>query len=671
MRDRSLHDLNRGWAILAVTREERPGALDAEREMIDQLKNAGLTVEQARTLTRILRDSASSGELAEIVAGLEERVDALCLSLARVEKSLRLADIRTFLKNRARKRAAHPTLPQLFTIDLICSDDPDLASVTRPELYLDDKGLEAQYARTLPQVGAIRRAGKTLNALAFRLSGKLARRYAERLKLPVNLLREAWFHSILMEVWHVVAARHIARRIAVSAAGEPVIIPIGGVSLPYLSHGAESRKIDRFYIAAELQRRGVPVAFVCSDPELLKRVRSGEPGYLRFEPFKDLWVPAPLPGPPLEPSGEERVAVIGAGIRGVNQILARHPDALRVQSGYVFDPAFGTPEAAVVDTNHLPVALTFPLYAEDDEDVSVRDLVLLSTTLTHSDLGEYLCVALGGATAAATQRARELVQRHRLTEAHVCEHAFYESAIVANAVKESGGRVVLWPHSFNPAFPEFRLPGTVDAVNCVLESGAATWRARLPDAEVSVIPNFWLPRYQGPQPASPAEPLTVVVICNEFGYTGIDYMNRWILEVTYRRLFRRLRALAPDVRYTVRPRSQPGLNWVWRVAGRPPSFPHTPDPPLLIDFPNMVFLFIGLMSSAIFEGICRGIPALYVREDPTVTEYVMPDMPECLPTGDVAFIEEEILKCRDAAYREALIRRQAAWYEIETGGAAT
>jgi hypothetical protein len=338
-----------------------------------------------------------------------------------------------------------------------------------------------------------------------------------------------------------------------------------------------------------------------------------------------------------------------------------------MQSGYVFDPAFGVPEIGVTDPGRLPVALTFPLQPDDEGVLPGDDMILLSTTLNHTDLGEYMMIAMGGATAVTTERARELAERYNLMEAHICDHAFYEAAIVANVVKERGGRVVLWPHSFNPAVPEFRPPGTVDEVNCVLESGAKLWRAQLPDAKVTVIPNFWLPSYRGPQPASEADPLTVVVICNEYGYAGVDHMNRWILEISYRRLLHRLPALAPDVRYVVRPRSQSNLNWVWRVAGRPPVFPHTQDPPLMVDYPNMVFLFVGLMSSAIFEGICRGIPALYLREDPTVTEYVMPEMPDCLPIGDITHIEGEIQKCRDAAYREALIRRQADWYRSEIG----
>ena len=57
-----------------------------------------------------------------------------------------------------------------------------------------------------------------------------------------------------------------------------------------------------------------------------------------------------------------------------------------------------------------------------------------------------------------------------------------------------------------------------------------------------------------------------------------------------------------------------------------------------------------------------------MREDPQVVEYVLTDIPDCLPVGDVAFIEQEILKCRDADYRRALVERQAAWYQSQMAG---
>ena len=621
--------------------------------MNDDLKRAGLTPGQAEAVQKLLDDR---------LAALQHQVDSLSAALSELEKPKRLAEIAAMLTARARRRAEHPRARRAFVIDLLCSAEPDMKGLTRESLYLDDGALDREYDHTLVRIGAVRKPEIFLNKLTFRLLDRLVRRYAPQLEISERTLREAWHHAVMMEVWHVVAARHIARRIAASAAGGLVVFPLSSLTAAYLSHGIDARGVDRFYLAAELQRRGVPVVF------LWKAGEGGLPTHLRFAPHRDLWAPSPIPLPPQAPARPGgRAVLVGAGIRGIAQITSRHPDLLRIRSNYVFDSAFGQADEEVFDRRHLPVTLSFPL-AEDAAAGLPDGVTLLTTALFETDLGHYLFVALGGATASAAAMARDMVARHNLTEAHVCDHPFFESALVANAVQEAGGRVVLWPHSFNPAVPEFRPAGTVDAVYCVIEASAALWRRHHPDATVTVLPNFWLPPYAGPRPADPEKPLTVVVIANEYGAASIDYMDKWSLEVTYRRLFPRLEALGPEVDFTVRPRSQRGLNWLWRLAGLPPRFPHTQSPPMLVDQPNMVFLIVGLMSSALFEGICRGIPVLYLRQDPDVQEYVMPEMPDCLPVGDVAFIEGEIGKCRDPAYRRALIERQAAWYEAETGG---
>ena len=617
--------------------------------------------------------------LEERIAALEAAVRLLTEAsessgdvLEMLHAAHRVAEMRAFLAAQPARVPPAAGGQAGFLIEVICTTDIDLARITRPDLILDDTGLRRLYAQSLPGIGAIpaNDTGLAIEGLTARLSLRLAKRFAARLKLPVELLNEAWAHTIWMELWQLLAARHLARRLAATTSGQPVVIPLRTTRFAYLSHGAENenRGVSLFYLAAELQRRGVAVAFALIDPDLAASAQAQGTLALRFEPYRDLWLPNALPETAPAPGEQPRGALVGAGIRGIGHVLARYPDLLKIQSSYVFDPAFGSPEENVVDLHHLPVALTLPLSGAGDREAAGSSQVL-SIALPNSNLGEYLNAALGGATVAASRRADELVVRHRLTEVHICDHPFFESAILAHAVRARGGKVSLWPHGCNPVLPWLRRPGTVETVYSPLASMGEVWKARLPGTRVEVVPYLWLPKYSAPRPYDPAEPLSVVIVSAEISSVGLDVMNRPGIESIYRRLFKHLGEMAPEVHFTCRPRSQGNLNWLWRLAGHAPDFSYSQLIPTLIDLPNMVFLFVGQLSSAVYEGIGRGIPVLYVREDQAVEEYAVTALPECLPAGDVDFILGEVRKCLDPVYRQALTERQVAWYDADMGSA--
>jgi hypothetical protein len=315
----------------------------------------------------------------------------------------------------------------------------------------------------------------------------------------------------------------------------------------------------------------------------------------------------------------------------------------------------------LVDPDHLPVALQLPFQRVEGGGPFGA---FLSGALPHGDLGAFLMSVMAGVVSYALIRTREFVRQHNITEAHICEHPFFESAILAHAVREAGGKVICWPHGWGLSWWGLpRLPGTVDEVYSVDESGAKEWRKQLPDAKVRVISDLYMPRYKGPRPAILSEPLNVVLIGNSYANDRLPLINRASLEQISRKLFRALGQLPPDVKWTYRPRGTEELQWQWALAGHPPDFPYTQVPPVLIDLPNMVFLFPGLLSSALIEAIGRGIPSLIAREDPTIEDYIGCEHPPTVPTGDVDFIITEILRCRDPIYRNQLHEQQVAWCE--------
>lgn len=616
-----------------------------------------------------MSEQPPEGDLPAIVKRLEARIAELEGEVRVLSRRHDREEIRAYLFSLARQDG--PTGPsRSFRIDVICAEGLDIKTLTRPGLFLDAATITEYFARPSSRVGVIpgNRLVRFLMGSAQRLAGRLARRYGEKLALSADFLREAWFYGIYLELWQLIPARHLARRLAAIHDGDPIILPLDKLTLRYLSHGAELNGVELLYLSAELQRLGVPVAFACSDPAVTAAaVRDGEIR-LQLSPYQEIWMLPSLPDMPADPSGKDRAALVGAGIRGIAHLLSEVPNPLKIQSAFVMDPAFGAPQEAAMDFGHMPVALNLPLRSSAGAAGTSRAAPVLSTTLPHSDLGDYLVTLVGGATQAAYARAKRLVERHRLTEAHICDHPFFESALISHAVKEKGGRVVLWPHSFNASMPKFRRPGAVDEVNAVLAPGAELWRNRLPAAQVNVIPNLWLPPCLPPRAAVAGEPVSAVIISSEVASFGRHFlMDRRAIEATFKSLFGMFDRLKPDIRPYYRARSQINLQWLWTLAGRPApaDFPSAPDGPATIDLPNMVFMFVGQLSSALYEGIVRGIPALYVREGDAFDDYL--DMggglPDCLPTGGERFISEELLRCKDPAYRQAMADRQRAWYE--------
>lgn len=637
---------------------------------LEELKEAGFADEQAALLNRIVASVQS--DLASVQSRLQRKIQVM--EAENRALSATLADYRALLSapDLVRRRAAiasylsgqqrrFDSSRQPIAFDFICTDLADPSSLTRRDLFLDEAALTRHYADTSDRLGWVKanQAMNFINRLAFRLSQRLGRRFATRLNLPADLLVEAFFYSVWSELCRIIPARHLARQIARHAVGECVVIPLSSLTFFYLA----GRDFEPFWLAAELQRRKVPVAFVYSDTGIAEAAKAEGRLVLRFEPNKETWTVPKFADPSGDPPPAGRAAVVGAGIRGFSYIMRQLGDPLRIHSPYIMDRSFGAPDEAVIDRNHLPVALTIPILRQGEE-ADAGSMIFLACRLPHGDLGEYLLTVLGGVIVAALAHAREVVKRHGLTEAHICDHPFIESAVLAQAVRENGGKVALWPHGWGPSWRTFLRPqGSVDRIYCLDQPAAAVWRQQLPGVPVKVISNLYLPRYSHPRQVVASEPLTVIVIGNEVVFDRTPIIDRKPLEDSYRRLFRALTAMEPEVHWLCRPRSTANLNWLWSLAGNSPDFRYTTHAPMVVNAPNMLFLFPAQLSSAIFEGLGRGIPSLLVREDETVEDYVGVDIPPCLPAGSVEDTVQEITRCLDPGYRQSLLDRQLGWYE--------
>lgn len=85
---------------------------------------------------------------------------------------------------------------------------------------------------------------------------------------------------------------------------------------------------------------------------------------------------------------------------------------------------------------------------------------------------------------------------------------------------------------------------------------------------------------------------------------------------------------------------------------------------MAIERPNLIYVTVSFGSTALLEGLSRGIPCMIVREFP-IEDYTGID-PKFIPVADVKAIVDQIAQCRDLGKLEALARRELAWYARET-----
>ncbi|MEA3502016.1 MAG: hypothetical protein U9R47_04520, partial [Actinomycetota bacterium] len=89
--------------------------------------------------------------------------------------------------------------------------------------------------------------------------------------------------------------------------------------------------------------------------------------------------------------------------------------------------------------------------------------------------------------------------------------------------------------------------------------------------------------------------------------------------------------------------------------------------PLRIDLPNMLFVSMSKGSSALIEGLSRGIPGVVVRDFP-VRDYTTLDE-DTFPTGTRADMIDVIASCFEPGGYEQLLEHELNYSaaELEAG----
>ncbi len=551
----------------------------------------------------------------------------------------------------ARRASCHFRLPLL-----------DARTLTRPNLFLDKAKLDELFSKIGGGVGAIPAhvGSRFTQTVARRMAVRLGRQFASGLDVPAQALAEAWFFPLWCELCTLIPIRHLARHIARLAGSDPVLVPLSETGGTYLSYWDQS-SLEPFLLVSEIRRAGTPALLVIDGNAGLTSWAGGGSFTYRLNPHP-LWTIPPL-SRPAKVNGKK--AVVQAGMRGQQHVLARVGDPFLVQSGFA-GSSQEFHETLLKHAAPLPaIELTFLRDAQSG--LRFAPLQHFSCRLPRTSLRDWLHFAIGPRTKTAAEEARRLVAEYATEEAHVCDHMFFESALVAHAVRASGGRVVLWPHSSNALHVDVRGSQRPDHVYCITKASSDIWGRRYKGITRTVLSELMLKPCAAPRPLT-GTLITVVVIAGSHGLNRMPVLDIKGHSESYRRLFSGLSAIGPGVRFVCKAKAPwESMKWLRSLAPGI-AIEERLESPGAIDLPNMIFVTVSFGSTAIFEGLGRGIPSMVVR-DIAVEDYAAIDA-ESVPIGPVDMILDEIRKCRDPAHFMEITRRQLAWYNSQTSFSA-
>lgn len=521
---------------------------------------------------------------------------------------------------------------------------------------------------------------------ARRIADEFGKRFERLPHLPAETLADAVLFFCFHEVCLAEPMKRIAADIAAEADTTPVFIESSSLDFRYLD-GYTFSRFDVIYLYTELRRLGVN-AFLCVAEEVEDPPATAgdvgrstqivfRPGARAILPRSDITAPD---------SAAHDQAVVPAGMRSIRRVLtALGNDALVYASGsivkeFAYDRSIRQayplePGATIHPSRGRLATIAFDLWPAatlrgvqvDDQRGSSADAAIEVTSLVGGDWLEWLDAAVGGYLEEMSIRCAAEVAVRQIRTLHVSDHIFTESAIFGDAVKRGGGRVVLWPHSANPVHVTMRRADSFDEVHAVTRAGVSQWEQHFPDKPVSHSPSLMLDPPEPNTIIDPSQPLNVVLIGGRSTLRELPIMDRGAHEQSYRHLMRGLEQLQAELPIEVRfkPRGVTGEHemWLYETVGRAASWQPVLEHPLRLQLPNMLFVSVSMGSSALLEGLSRGVPGLIVR-DFRVRDYTTIDE-EAFPVRSSHDALEVIESCARPDGLAKLLEGELAYYMAE------
>ncbi len=493
-----------------------------------------------------------------------------------------------------------------------------------------------------------------------RLASRVARRIGVRLApewgVPPDVIAQALYFPIWSEFCTISVYRLAARKLRrldgeQSRPGFLVPLPANDITCFNYWGPNESAK---FFLADLLAKAGRRVIFFTVTRRTPAFVQLNFRPSRATRPLSRLWRTGGR--------NDGTKIVCEAGIRGLDLFLQAMPKIARIRQHSTADQFEF--DDALFDVFQLPrrEAVAVRLQLQERNDGHARYAVTMPDNFALGALESFW----KGMTTKGWQNALNLHDRRGANTAYVCDHFFFESALVGAAMKSRGGQVVLLPHSSAPVHMLARPPSSFDAAVAVTKWSTGLWRSRFPGKPVSTRSDMMLPSPLPSRRFDREAPLSIVV----FG--GPDRLGAFPMMrlKTHATTCRRLLAMPVELQARIRASYKPKPGWrddgwsrVWDTGKFNGCWHVERRGTLELSANNAIFVSVTLPSSAFLEGLARGIPAMLIA-DQRADHYVPI---EGSPIPVVASLEAwaRFEELTDPANYERLAKAQVDWFRDE------
>ena len=252
----------------------------------------------------------------------------------------------------------------------------------------------------------------------------------------------------------------------------------------------------------------------------------------------------------------------------------------------------------------------------------------------------------------------QLAEKQSINEAHICDHLFVDTAVIAGCIRSRGGKVILWPHSSSmPLTNHYKAPPykiTRILKDCEADS------LFFSSTKFSVRSELMLTAPKHIHSVVRGEKQNIILIAGVSKINQMPVINVFQHESTIRAFIAGLADRENILNVFIRSKEQwADLKYFESLSNR--SLKEAPGTPSEIDLPNMTFVCIGHCSSALIEGVGRGIPSLVISETP-VRDYLNLDQ-KFFPRLRVEKALKIIDAFQDQNYYENYWEKQSMWFE--------
>ena len=257
----------------------------------------------------------------------------------------------------------------------------------------------------------------------------------------------------------------------------------------------------------------------------------------------------------------------------------------------------------------------------------------------------------------AYKTIEQLAVKYSLFEANICDHLFVDTALIAGCIRSRGGKVKLWPHSASmPLNNHYKVaPSTIVRVYKDKETKHPSFhstktivRSELMFSPPSKICNIVNGEKQNIILIGGAAKLNQMPLFDILGH-----------ENTVRAFFSGLSKRQSNINVYIRPKGQwSPFRWFESLAEF--NLIEAPASPSEITLPNMTFVCITQSSTALIEGVGRGIPGIIIREINAVDYFPLEE--SLFPHMEVREALETIDSFNDQDNYISYWERQSTWF---------